>query len=70
VKLFLNETTGNIEYLIDDDFYKEKKNAQISIDTIIKIFGEEFVDFLIVEKYDLIKDIRQYKLEKIEKINK
>lgn len=66
IKTFLNETTGNIEYHIDGHIYSEK-NYQLSIETILKIFGEEFLDFLIEEKYDLIKNIRQYKLEKINK---
>jgi hypothetical protein len=64
VKMFLNETTGNIEYYIDGHIYSET-NYQVSVETILNVFGEEFINFLIEEKYDLIKDIRQYKLNKL-----
>jgi len=64
IKTFLNETTGNIEYYIDGHIYSER-NYQVSVETVLKVFGEEFINFLIEEKYDLIKDIRQYKLEKL-----
>jgi hypothetical protein len=49
VKVYVNEYTGEIEYLVDDEFY-DIKNIPISNESIKKIFGEEYYEFLISEK--------------------
>jgi len=49
VKIYVNEYTGEIEYLVDDKFYNTK-NIPISNESIKKIFGDEYFEFLNSEK--------------------
>lgn len=54
VKVFLNEFTGQVEYMIDGKLYTQTNNV-VTEETIIQIFGDDFYNFLIEEKYDFKK---------------
>ena len=54
VKVFLNEFTGQLEYMIDGKLYSQSNNV-VTVETIIQIFGEDFYNFLIEEEYDFKK---------------
>ena len=46
MEMYLNELTGNIEYYIDDKYYKENE-IPLSEDVIKSVFCDEYYNFLI-----------------------